>query len=110
MAIFGSFLPKQVQKNHMDQLLPILLHSFLLVLCIIGSILFVQELFEEDPFEGLRPDDVYRFWSLDYFMTKIYRFVQFIKIKVLMPILILAYFAYCIKRNVFQNLFKQQYK
>lgn len=94
----------------MDQLLLILLHSFLLVLCIIGSILFVQELFEEQPFEGLRPDDVYRFWSFDYFMAKIIRFVQFIKIKVLIPILILAYFTYCLKRNVFQNLFKQHYK
>lgn len=96
-----------MQGRKRDKTISIVLHSFMLLLCLIGSVIFVQDTFysprEVHETEGILNALSQSFW---YWLGSAF---GFIKIKIIIPGLIIIYFYYCITQNVFRNLFKDEY-
>lgn len=96
-----------MQGRKRDKTISIVLHSLMLLLCLIGSVVFVQDAFYT-PREIYATDGIFDTLSQSLWNWLVTAF-GFIKIKIIIPGLIIIYFYYCITHNVFRNLFKDEY-
>ena len=108
MAIFNfKEFNEMMQGRKRNKIISIALHSFMLLLCLIGSVVFIQDTFYS-PNEIRKSDSI-----LDTLQQSIWIWLgtafNFIKIKIIIPAFIIIYFYYCISQKVFHNLFKDEY-